>query len=53
MSMKDIICGATAMTLTLLFSTVAVLTPSTTSGEEAAFDDLTHTVFGEYASSTT
>lgn len=52
MSMKDIICGAIAITLTLLFSTVAVLTPSTTWGEEAAFDKLTHTIFGEYASST-
>ena len=52
MSMKGIICGATAITLTLLFSAVAVLTPSATSGEETTSKDFTHTVFGEYASST-
>jgi hypothetical protein len=38
--------------LTLLFSVVAGLTPSTISGEETTSKAFTHTVFGELASST-
>lgn len=38
--------------LTLLFSTVAGLTPSTASSEETDFDLYTHTILGENASAT-
>ena len=38
--------------LTLLFSAVAGLTPSTISGEEANSEAFTHTVFGEAALAT-
>jgi hypothetical protein len=38
--------------LTLLFSTIAGLTPSTASGEDSASDVYTHTVFAENGSAT-
>lgn len=41
-----------AVILTFLFSTVAGLTPSATSGEAAFSDTFTHTIFAEYATTT-
>ena len=52
MRVKSTIWGVATIILALLFSTVALLTPSKTSGEEAAFNGFTHTVFAENATDT-
>jgi len=44
--------GAAVVILTLLFSTITALTPSTASGEEATLTDFTHTPFVESGSAT-
>lgn len=41
------------MVLALGFLAVAALTPSAASGEEGSTRDFTHTVFGEFGSTTT
>jgi len=48
---KSTILGSATIILTLLFSAVAVLMPSTTSSEQATLNPLTHAVFAENAGS--
>jgi hypothetical protein len=52
MRVKGMVLGAAVTGILLLFAAPA-FAPSTASGEEGASRDFTHTVFGEFGSSTT
>ena len=52
MSVRSLVLIGVAV-LALVFVAAAAMTPSAASGEEGASRDFTHTVFGEFGSSTT
>jgi len=52
MRVKGMVLGAVGTLILVLFSGTT-LTPSTASGAEGTSRDFTHTVFGEFGSSTT